>query len=51
MKVIVLCRLTKFFPYSVGRSGKGDVETYCHAGGLNRMICSQVNENTIVISS
>ncbi|RYP86373.1 hypothetical protein DL769_000757 [Monosporascus sp. CRB-8-3] len=34
-----------------GRSGRGDVFTYCHAGGLNRMLCSQQNPTTIVINS
>ncbi|RYP75030.1 hypothetical protein DL771_002678 [Monosporascus sp. 5C6A] len=36
---------------SAGFYGQGDVFTYCHAGGLNRMICAQQFPTTIVIDS
>ncbi|RYO96229.1 hypothetical protein DL764_007506 [Monosporascus ibericus] len=36
---------------AVGYYGKGDVSTYCHSGGLNRIICAQLNPTTIVIDS
>ena len=34
-----------------GFYGQGDVFTYCHAGGLNRVICSQQDPTTIVIDN
>lgn len=35
---------------SAGWYGTGDVPTYCHAGGGDTSICSQVNPTTIVIT-
>ncbi|RYP22755.1 hypothetical protein DL767_008982 [Monosporascus sp. MG133] len=34
-----------------GFYGRGDVFTYCHAGGLNRVICTQQYPTTIVIDN
>ncbi|RYO82382.1 hypothetical protein DL766_004738 [Monosporascus sp. MC13-8B] len=34
-----------------GFYGRGDVFTYCHSGGQNRIICAQQNPTTIVIDN
>ncbi|KAL0937218.1 uncharacterized protein CTRU02_206949 [Colletotrichum truncatum] len=36
---------------AVGFWGEGDVPAYCHAGGLDQLLCAQTNPTTIVIDN